>query len=168
MFHASAHGKMANIMLFPILAQFTLGAYLKLHIHQDTWFRSRAVNLHGWLGASYPMFGWIQILFGTMVLGDYCRGGHLGQCLYANLTISKSFFISPPFQELITSWYAKTTETTPLPLIHCQGSSFVAYGVLMSILLMAGADWSRRQGKSPEWWDSWIIMLWVRTRASFE
>lgn len=30
----------------------------------------------------------------------------------------------------------------------------------MAILLLAGEAWIRRSGRSPEWWDSWVIMLW--------
>lgn len=42
-----------------------------------------------------------------------------------------------------------------------QGSAFIGYGIIMSILLVAGEAWIRRKGRSPEWWDSWVIMLWV-------
>ena len=31
----------------------------------------------------------------------------------------------------------------------------------MAILLIAGEAWIRRTGRSPEWWDSWVIMVWV-------
>ncbi|OJT03295.1 Protein YTP1 [Trametes pubescens] len=30
----------------------------------------------------------------------------------------------------------------------------------MAILLLVGEAWVRRSGRSPDWWDSWIIMLW--------
>ena len=42
-----------------------------------------------------------------------------------------------------------------------QGSGFIAYGTIMAILLLAGGAWVRRSGRSPDWWDSWVIMLWV-------
>ena len=43
-----------------------------------------------------------------------------------------------------------------------QGSGFIAYGIIMAIMMIAGEAWVRRSGRSPEWWDSWVIMLWVR------
>lgn len=43
-----------------------------------------------------------------------------------------------------------------------QGSGFIAYGTIMAIMLLVGEAWIRRSQKSPEWWDSWVIMLWVR------
>ncbi|KAJ3799432.1 hypothetical protein GGU11DRAFT_501718 [Lentinula aff. detonsa] len=124
-FPASVHGTMADILIFPILAQLILGIYLKLHIHEQT-FRPWAVRLHGVVGKSYPVLGWTQMLFGAITFRGYCRGGHLGQCLAH----------------------------------YIMGSGFIAYGTIMAILLLSGEAWVRRSGKSPEWWDSWVIMLW--------
>lgn len=35
----------------------------------------------------------------------------------------------------------------------------------MALLLVAGDNWVRHSGRSPEWWDSWVIMLWVCFQA---
>jgi len=43
---------------------------------------------------------------------------------------------------------------------YIMGSGFIAYGVIMAILLIVGENWVRRSKRSPEWWDSWVIMLW--------
>ncbi|KAL0953984.1 hypothetical protein HGRIS_005142 [Hohenbuehelia grisea] len=43
---------------------------------------------------------------------------------------------------------------------YIMGGGFIAYGSIMAILLIAGEAWIIRSGRSPEWWDSWIIMLW--------
>ncbi|KAF8825530.1 hypothetical protein HHX47_DHR6000029 [Lentinula edodes] len=43
---------------------------------------------------------------------------------------------------------------------YIMGSGFIAYGMIMAILLLVGEAWIRRSGRSPEWWDSWVIMLW--------
>jgi hypothetical protein len=40
------------------------------------------------------------------------------------------------------------------------GSAFIAYGIALAVLLVVGENWVRRSGRSPEWWDSWVIMLW--------
>ncbi|OBZ90634.1 Protein YTP1 [Choanephora cucurbitarum] len=40
------------------------------------------------------------------------------------------------------------------------GSSFVAYGILLLLSLRVGGPWLLRNGKSQEWYDSWVIMLW--------
>ncbi|KAG0950377.1 hypothetical protein G6F29_007444 [Rhizopus arrhizus] len=40
------------------------------------------------------------------------------------------------------------------------GSSFVGYGILLLLSLRVGGPWLMRKGKSQEWYDSWVIMLW--------
>ncbi|KAF8733459.1 hypothetical protein AX14_003822 [Amanita brunnescens Koide BX004] len=124
-FPPSAHGHFSNFLLVPVLLQLSLGIYLKLHIHEKTW-RPYAVLAHGTLGKTYPIFGWVQMLFGAIVMGGFCRGGHLGQCLAH----------------------------------YIMGSGFIAYGTLVALLLLSGEAWLRNRGRSPEWWDSWVIMLW--------
>ncbi|KAK0214953.1 hypothetical protein IW262DRAFT_253515 [Armillaria fumosa] len=125
MFLKSVHGTYANILFIPIFAQLALGIYLKLHIHAKS-IRPYMVRLHGVIGKAYPIFGWVQMVFGIATFRDYCRGGHLGQCLAH----------------------------------YIMGSGFIAYGIIMAILLLVGEAWVRRSGRSPEWWDSWVIMLW--------
>ncbi|KAF8575535.1 hypothetical protein K439DRAFT_1655432 [Ramaria rubella] len=82
MFPASLHGIAATLLLVPLLSQAALGVYLKLHIHENT-IRPWAVMMHGILGKAFPLLGWCQMLFGAIVLGSYCNGGALGQCLGA-------------------------------------------------------------------------------------
>ncbi|KAF9026309.1 hypothetical protein BDZ89DRAFT_1134884 [Hymenopellis radicata] len=106
-FLKSVHGTYANILFVPILAQLCLGIYLKLHIHEKS-LRPWMVRLHGVVGKSYPVLGWLQFLFGAATF----RG------------------------------------------------AFIAYGTIMAIMLLVGDAWVRRSGRSPEWWDSWVIMLW--------
>ncbi|KAG1738963.1 hypothetical protein EDB19DRAFT_1712146 [Suillus lakei] len=43
---------------------------------------------------------------------------------------------------------------------YIMGSGFIGYGIIMALLLVVGDDWVRHSGRSPEWWDSWVIMLW--------
>ncbi|TFK82277.1 hypothetical protein K466DRAFT_666612 [Polyporus arcularius HHB13444] len=124
-FQAGAHGKFANILFVPMALQLALGVYLKLHIHEET-IRPWAVKAHGVVGKAYPIFGWVQMLFGAIAFRGYCRAGNLGQCLAH----------------------------------YIMGSGFIAYGTIMAILLLVGEAWVRRSGRSPDWWDSWVIMLW--------
>jgi len=43
---------------------------------------------------------------------------------------------------------------------YIMGSGFIAYGIIMVIILLVGEAWLRRKGRSPECFDSWVIMLW--------
>ncbi|KAG7445160.1 uncharacterized protein BT62DRAFT_898562 [Guyanagaster necrorhizus] len=132
MFLKSVHGTYANILFIPIFAQLALGIYLKLHIHEKS-IRPYMVRLHGVIGKAYPIFGWVQMVFGCATFRGYCRGGHLGQCLAH----------------------------------YIMGGGFIAYGIIMALLLLVGEAWVRRSGRSPEWWDSWVIMLWVSILNTF-
>lgn len=40
------------------------------------------------------------------------------------------------------------------------GSSFIAYGIIMTIMLLVGQAWLRRTGRSQEFFDSLVITLW--------
>jgi Protein of unknown function (Ytp1)/Domain of unknown function (DUF2427) len=40
------------------------------------------------------------------------------------------------------------------------GSAFIAYGIVMTILLLVGQFWLRRTGRSQEFYDSLIIAIW--------
>ncbi|KAF8708955.1 hypothetical protein RHS03_03131, partial [Rhizoctonia solani] len=79
-FGESAHGRVANFILFPLSAQLALGIYLKLHIHEQT-IRPWAVVAHGIIGKSWLVIGWTQMLLGVVVLRGYCGKEELGQCL---------------------------------------------------------------------------------------
>ena len=63
----------------PILAQLSLGIYLKLHVHEKT-LRPYAVRAHGILGRVWPILGWVQGLFGVIVLRGFCGEAGAGQC----------------------------------------------------------------------------------------
>jgi hypothetical protein len=80
-FNPSAHEKLGSALLFPIISQLLLGIYLKLHIHERTSFRHYCVKAHGIVGFTYPIFGWVQILFGFIALQGYCIEDNLSQCL---------------------------------------------------------------------------------------
>ncbi|KAI5854783.1 hypothetical protein BZA05DRAFT_392551 [Tricharina praecox] len=40
------------------------------------------------------------------------------------------------------------------------GSSFIAYGIILTMMLLVGQGWLRRSGRSQEFWDSLVISIW--------
>ncbi|KDR80788.1 hypothetical protein GALMADRAFT_135897 [Galerina marginata CBS 339.88] len=124
-FLPTIHGTFAKFLFVPILAQFVIGVYLKLHIHEKS-IRPYIVPIHGVIGKIYPILGWTQMLFGIITFRGYCRGGALGQCLAH----------------------------------YIMGSGFIAYAVIMTIIMLVGEQWIRRRGRSPEFFDSMVITLW--------
>lgn len=127
-FPRSAHGTMAGILVFYLIAQTVLGVYLKLHLkwRGESKIRPTILFFHGLLGKTFPVIGWVQMIFGITTLQSWCYGGHLGQCLAH----------------------------------YIMGSSFIAYSLILLIMMKAGAGWLARRGKSQEWFDSWVICLW--------
>ncbi|KAF4610575.1 hypothetical protein D9613_007093 [Agrocybe pediades] len=45
---------------------------------------------------------------------------------------------------------------------YIMGSGFIAYAVLMTIIMLVGEQWIRRVGRSPEFFDSSVITVWAR------
>ncbi|GHJ84286.1 hypothetical protein NliqN6_0688 [Naganishia liquefaciens] len=80
-FPATAHGVMATVITFLLVAQTSLGVYLKLHIHEGSKIRLYSVRIHGVIGRAWPIVGWVQMLLGVVTALGYCTGGNLGQCL---------------------------------------------------------------------------------------
>lgn len=51
-----------------MLTQFSLGVYLKLHIHEKT-LRPYIVPFHGVIGKVWPILGWCQVSISTRTSG---------------------------------------------------------------------------------------------------
>ncbi|KAK3676474.1 hypothetical protein LTR78_003750 [Recurvomyces mirabilis] len=127
-FSKNAHSAFANWLMFLLIAQVVLGAYLRLHLERGFLGRVRKwqVKGHAILGGIIPVAAWVQMLLGGIATQGFCQGDHLGQCL--------AHFI--------------------------MGSAFIAYGIVLTILLLCGQAWLARTGRSQEFWDSLIIALW--------
>lgn len=138
-FSESAHGSAANFILFPLLAQLLLGIYLKLHIHEQS-IRPWAVVLHGIIGKSWLILGWVQMLFGVIVLRGYCGKEALGQCL-AHYIMGSAFI-----------GYGVL-----LAIVLLAGGGRVWYGKRWKD---GGKGEKIVSPRSQEWWDGWVIMLW--------
>ncbi|KAJ7065273.1 hypothetical protein C8F01DRAFT_737457 [Mycena amicta] len=64
------------------------------------------------------------------------------------------------FGAIVLRGYCRGEETAQCLAHYIMGSGFIAYAVIMAIILLVGEGWVRRSGRSPEWWDSWVIFLW--------
>ncbi|CAE6454802.1 unnamed protein product [Rhizoctonia solani] len=138
-FPESAHGRVANFIFFPLLAQLALGIYLKLHVHEQT-IRPWAVVAHGIIGKSWLAIGWIQMLLGAIVLRGYCGKEELGQCL-AHYIMGSAFI-----------GYGVL-----LAVVLLAGGGRVWYGKRWRD---GGKGEKVVSPRSQEWWDGWVIMLW--------
>ena len=124
----NVHAKAATPLFFLMVAQIVLGVYLKLHLERGIHGRIRPVFriLHSINGKAFPVYAWVQMIFGGITALGFCQGDHVGQCL--------AHFI--------------------------MGGGFIAYGILLTILLLVGQMWLRRTGRSQEFFDSAVIAAW--------
>ncbi len=78
----NVHAKFATPLLFMLIAQITLGVYLRLHLERGFQGRIRpAFRLaHVILGKAFPVLAWVQMVFGGITALGFCQGDHLGQC----------------------------------------------------------------------------------------
>lgn len=127
-FASNIHAKFVPTVMLILIAQVSMGIYLKLHLERGIHGKIRkiVVKAHGVVGKLMPIVIWVQFLFGGITALGFCRGDHTGQCL--------AHFI--------------------------MGSAFIAYGIILTILLLVGQLWLRRSGRSQEFYDSLVIAAW--------
>ncbi|GAA6022906.1 hypothetical protein JCM11491_006624 [Sporobolomyces phaffii] len=80
-FHMTAHAAFAAWMWWYVVVQAAIGAFLKLHVLEPSRVRTVAKGVHRWVGISFPVVGWIQMVFGAIASLGFCFGEHFGQCL---------------------------------------------------------------------------------------
>jgi hypothetical protein len=79
-FPETAHGLFASFVLYYLVAQAAMGIFLKLHLKWgEDRVRPIVVKVHGVLGKSYPVIGWVQMVLGGIALLGMCFGDHLGE-----------------------------------------------------------------------------------------
>ena len=117
-----------------------------------------------------PILNWL--LFAQVVLGIYLRlhieRGFMGRIrrwlVVAHGIIGKALPVVSWVQMLfggITALGFCQEDHLGQCLAHfIMGSAFIAYGIILTILLLVGQMWLRRTGRSQEFFDSTIIAAW--------
>ncbi|KAH8995105.1 hypothetical protein EDB86DRAFT_3064615 [Lactarius hatsudake] len=110
----------------------TLGGYVLGHAHGGRQFLS---NAHG------PFANLLFIpLAAQLALGVYLKM-HI-------------------HERTLRPWAVRAHGVVGKSYPRARGGGFIAYGVILAILLLVGEAWVRRSGRSPDWWDSWVILVW--------
>ncbi|KAF4569521.1 hypothetical protein EYR40_008496 [Pleurotus pulmonarius] len=139
----------------------TFGGYILGHSHGGRMFLP---SIHG----SFASLLFIPILF-QLALGIYLKL-HIHEetvrpyAVVAHGVLGKAYPVlgwsQMLFGALTYGGYCRDGNLGQCLAHYIMGSGFIAYGAIMAILLVVGEAWIIRSGRSPEWWDSWIIMLW--------
>ncbi|GAA6018593.1 hypothetical protein JCM8202_000573 [Rhodotorula sphaerocarpa] len=80
-FHMTAHAHFATYLWLYLVLQTVLGVFLKLHVLEGSALRRGAVTAHGFVGKTFPVVGWVQMIFGGIAALGFCFADHFGQCL---------------------------------------------------------------------------------------
>ncbi|KAG6812346.1 hypothetical protein H0H92_003336 [Tricholoma furcatifolium] len=139
----------------------TFGGYILGHSHKGRQFLP---SVHG----SFASILFIPIL-AQLVLGIYLKL-HIHEktirpwAVVAHGVVGKAYPIlgwtQMLFGALTYRGYCRGDNLGQCLAHYIMGSGFIAYATIMAIILLVGEAWVRRSGRSPEWWDSWVIMLW--------
>ncbi|KAI5790088.1 putative integral membrane protein [Geopyxis carbonaria] len=134
------------------------------HAHRGRQF---APNLHASFASYIMVFLLIQIGLGVYLKLHWDKGIQRSIRKYALLfhgVIGKTMPIISWVQMLfggITALGFCHDDHLGQCLAHfIMGSSFIAYGIIMTMMLLVGQAWLRRTGKSQEFWDSLVIAIW--------
>ncbi|KAA1470261.1 hypothetical protein DENSPDRAFT_774306 [Dentipellis sp. KUC8613] len=139
----------------------TLGGYILGHAHKGRQFLPSA---HG----KFANIIFIPIIL-QLALGVYLKL-HIHErtlrpwAVRAHGVVGKAYsvigWVQMVFGAIAFRGYCRGDDLGQCLAHYIMGGGFIAYGVIMAILLLVGEMWVRRSGRSPEWWDSWVILLW--------
>lgn len=128
--HPNAHASFATWLMLMLIAQVALGVYLRLHIERGFMGKIRKV-----------------LVVAHGVLGKAMPVAAWVQMLFGGI-VSLGFCRGEG-------------DHTGQCLAHfIMGSAFIAYGILLTILLLVGQIWLKRTNRSQEFFDSLIIAAW--------
>lgn len=114
--------------------------------------RRYIVPIHSILGKVFPLIGWTRA--SPSVRGSFDFG------LMSEMLMGVATALS----------FCRGGELGQCLAHYIMGSAFIAYAVLLVIMLNFGGNWLERRGCSQELLDSTVIMIWVylyfETRSS--
>lgn len=129
-FAKNIHASFASSLMLMLAAQVGFGLYLKLHLEKKSRFHER---IRKYMVGTHGVIGKIMpvVSWIQMLFGGITA---LGFCRGDHLGQCLAHFI--------------------------MGSAFIAYGIILTILLLVGQYWLRRTGRSQEFFDSCVIAAW--------
>ncbi|CAK7265723.1 hypothetical protein SEPCBS57363_001728 [Sporothrix epigloea] len=143
----------------------TVLGYFLGHMHKGRQFI--AGNVHAKF-ATPLMF----LLIGQVTLGVYLRlhleRGFQGRIRpifrIAHGTLGKAFpllgWVQMVFGGITALGFCQGDHLGQCAAHFIMGGAFIAYGILLTILLLVGQIWLKRTGRSPEFFDSCVIAAW--------
>ncbi|GAT30594.1 LOW QUALITY PROTEIN: integral membrane protein [Aspergillus luchuensis] len=139
-------------------------AYFLGHAHKGRQFSK---NVHASFANTLMLMMVVQIVLGVYLKLHLSKGIHgriRRAIVIAHGVVGKAMPVASWVQMLfggITAMGFCRDDHLGQCLAHfIMGSAFIAYGILLTILLLVGQYWLRRTGRSQEFFDSLIIAAW--------
>ncbi|CCX34611.1 Similar to Protein YTP1; acc. no. P53584 [Pyronema omphalodes CBS 100304] len=134
------------------------------HAHKGRQF---APNIHGYFANILLWKLGLQILFGVYLKLHLSSGIHARVRPYV-VKVHSIFGKAMPvlawaqmlFGGITALGFCRQDHLGQCLAHFIMGSAFIAYGILLTIMLFVGQAWLKRSGKSQEFWDSLVIAGW--------
>ncbi|KAK2744958.1 hypothetical protein FQN57_004088 [Myotisia sp. PD_48] len=139
-------------------------AYFMGHLHKGRKFTK---NIHATFANSLVLMMIIQLVLGVYLKLHLEKGFH-GRIRKYTVRIHGVLGKTMPLVSWIQMLFGGITALGFCRADHLgqclahfiMGSAFIAYGILLTILLLVGQYWLRRTGRSQEFFDSLVITVW--------
>jgi len=139
-------------------------AYFLGHLHKGRQF---GPNAHAKFANLIMLIWFVQVLIGVYLKLHLTRGllGRLRPLLVRTHLVCGAFLPVIAWTQMLLGGIASQGFCQGDHLGQClahfiMGSAFVAYGILLTIILLCGQAWLARSRRSQEFWDSCIIAAW--------
>jgi hypothetical protein len=145
-------------------AVIAIVAYFLGHAHKGRQF---ARNIHASFANSLMLMLLLQIVLGVYLKLHLSKGLHgrirpfivVGHGVVGKVMPLVSW-VQMLFGGITALGFCREDHLGQCLAHFIMGSAFIAYGILLTILLLVGQYWLRRTGRSQEFFDSLIIALW--------
>ncbi|EFX02184.1 integral membrane protein [Grosmannia clavigera kw1407] len=136
------------------------------HMHKGRQFVGN--NVHGKFTTTLALLLAVQIVVGVYLRLHLERGLH-GRLIrpaakLVHGVVGKAFpvvaWVQMVFGFITALGFCQGDHVGQCAAHFIMGGAFVAYGILLTLLLVVGQVWLRRSGRSPEFFDSAVIAAW--------
>ena len=142
----------------------SVAGYFLGHKHGGRQF---APNIHATFATSLSVMLAMQVVFGIYLKLHLEKGIHFHVRRYIMIThgvVGKALpvvsWVQMLFGAITALGFCRRDHLGQCLAHFIMGSSFIAYGIVLTILLLVGQGWLRRTGRSQEFFDSLLISAW--------
>ncbi|MCJ1392360.1 hypothetical protein MMC18_005227 [Xylographa bjoerkii] len=153
-----------HVPLQSLGVMLSVAGYFLGHKHGGRQF---APNIHAKFATSLSIMLAMQVIFGIYLKLHLEKGIHFHIRRYTLIThgvVGKALpvvsWVQMLFGAITALGFCRRDHLGQCLAHFIMGSSFIAYGIVLTLLLLVGQGWLRRTGRSQEFFDSLLISAW--------